>query len=182
MRKLYRRATAVLQCRRGEMFPLTVAMVLILLMMILAAAEYFKMMILVSGVKDAYEQAIISVVNDNYNEVYHCVREGYGGGYQPTGAGFYQATDLGEVDGRMMALLGLQNTGTAYAKVNASGTMEYQISNLQVSIHNTQICVGGESFYALGTLKMQIPVRFGNRLIVNLPINLKVKSVLREKF
>ena len=72
----------LLKDKKGSMFPFTVAIVIALMFILLGVCEYMKLMITVSGIKDAYEEAIISVVNDNYNEVYHCVREGYAGGYE----------------------------------------------------------------------------------------------------
>ena len=58
------------------MFPFTVAVAIVLMVLMLVSMEYMKLMILCSGIKDSFEEAIISVVTDNYNEVYHCVREG----------------------------------------------------------------------------------------------------------
>lgn len=176
------RVKMLLKSKKGDMNVLTIAIVIIMLMIILVASEFYKMIIISSGVKDAYEEAIISVVNDNYNEVYHCVREGYGGGYLPTGAGFYSAVDNGDVEGRLVSLLGLNPNGSAYAKFGESGTMEYQISEIRVQLHNTQIRVGGETFSADGVLKLEIPVRFNGTILHFMTVNLKVKAVLREKF
>ena len=40
-------------------------------------AEFSRLWIIAQGVKEAAQQAVISTVNDNYDDVYHAVREGY---------------------------------------------------------------------------------------------------------
>ena len=61
------------------------AVTLALLVIFCGISEYFRLQIIAVGVRDALEDAIISVVNDNYAGVYHGVREGYSGSYQPFG-------------------------------------------------------------------------------------------------
>mgnify|MGYP000467714686 CR=1 FL=1 len=55
------------------------AIVLVLLMLFCAIAEFSRLWIIAQGVKEAAQQAVISTVNDNYDDVYHGVREGYSG-------------------------------------------------------------------------------------------------------
>lgn len=57
------------------------AVTLALLVIFCGISEYFRLQIIAVGVRDALEDAIISVVNDNYAGVYHGVREGYSGSY-----------------------------------------------------------------------------------------------------
>ena len=67
------------------------AIVLVLLMLFCAIAEFSRLWIIAQGVKEAAQQAVISTVNDNYDDVYHAVREGYA-------AGWYQKISDGEVE------------------------------------------------------------------------------------
>ena len=171
--------------RQGSMFPFTVAVAIVLMVLMLVSMEYMKLMILCSGIKDSFEEAIISVVTDNYNEVYHCVREGYAAGYEPNGdETFYASIDTGNVEGRLAGLLGLtagSSVGT-YQKQFGSGGREYSISNIHVSVHNAPMVRSGEKFYATGSLVLTIPVRFGGHTIANMTINLHVKASLDERF
>ena len=50
------------------------AVTLSLLVIFCGISEYFRLQIIAVGVRDALEDAIISVVNDNYAGVYHGVR------------------------------------------------------------------------------------------------------------
>lgn len=68
------------------------AVTLALLVIFCGISEYFRLQIIAVGVRDALEDAIISVVNDNYAGVYHGVREGYSGSYQPFGEDAWEET------------------------------------------------------------------------------------------
>lgn len=88
MRKHDQRVRKLLGGQEGSMAPLAVAAAIAMLIIILGVSEYMRLVITAAGVKDALESAAIAVVNDNYNEVYHGVREGYAAGYEPDDTGF----------------------------------------------------------------------------------------------
>lgn len=94
---------------------------------ILGVSEYMRLVITAAGIKDAMESAVVSVVNDNYNEVYHGVREGYAAGYEPDDTGFAASVDHGDIYGRMCFLLGLEEDGNSYVRYNNSGELEYRL-------------------------------------------------------
>ena len=86
MRKLLFRS------RSGEGYPMVIAVTLCLLMLFMVIAEYFRVNIIVQGVRDAVQQAVIATVNENYDDVYHSVREGYAAGWFPEGGYLATAT------------------------------------------------------------------------------------------
>lgn len=172
----------LLENRNGNMVPLAVAVTLGVLFIILGVNEYMRLVITAAGVKDATESAIISVVNDNYDEVYHSVREGYAAGYVPEEETFLAAVDYGDVYGRLGFLLGLEEDGEGYVRINNDGEREYRISGLQVNIPNTPIASGGGTYYADAELKLEVPVRFGGKILSDMTIRLKVRAAYREKF
>lgn len=51
-------------------FPLAVAVTLCLVMVFSGISEYFRLMIIAQGVRDALQDAVISTVSDNYDDVY----------------------------------------------------------------------------------------------------------------
>ena len=59
----------------GEGTPMILAIVLVLLMLFCTVAEFSRVWIIAQGVKEAAQQAVISTINDNYDDVYHAVRE-----------------------------------------------------------------------------------------------------------
>ena len=167
---------------KGNFTPLAVALVIIMLLVTVSVTKFMELWITASGVRDAFEEAMISVVTENYNETYHCVREGYAGGYEPTGYGFYESVDLGNVSGRLGNLLGLTARDDKLVKVNDHGDPDFEISEINVSVSNTHLRTGGEVFSAEGTLLLEIPLRFEGRVMFQIPIRLKVKARMREKF
>ena len=176
------RAVALLKSKKGNMFPLVVAVTLSILFIILGIAEYMRLMITAAGIKDAMESAIISTVNDNYNEVYHSVREGYAAGYEPDGESFVASVDYGDIYSRMCFLLGLEEDGDGYVRINNGGEKEYRISNLIVSVPNTALGGGGGRYYADASITVEVPVRFAGKVITNMSINLKARAAYTEKF
>ena len=94
MRKLLFRS------RSGEGYPMVIAVTLCLLMLFMVIAEYFRVNIIVQGVRDAVQQAVIATVNENYDDVYHSVREGYAAGWFPEEDGeWFESIDAGDIYG-----------------------------------------------------------------------------------
>ncbi len=87
------RLRQILKDQRGVAFPLIIAIVLVLVMLMCCISEYFRLLIVAQGVRDAVQEAVISTVNDNYDDVYHSVREGYSGAYQPLAGDFEESLD-----------------------------------------------------------------------------------------
>ena len=118
--------------RRGEGTPMIVAIVLVLLMLFCAIAEYSRIWIISQGVKEATQQAVLSTVNDNYDDVY----------------------------AQLSRILGLSNDGESYMKY-AEGQMEFSISDLTVEIQNNALASGQSAGYtAVAELELTVPVRF----------------------
>lgn len=182
MRKLRKKTAALLKDRKGNMMPLVVAVTICMLIIILGVAEYMRLVITAAGIKDVMESAVISTVNDNYNEVYHSVREGYAAGYEPDGESFSPSVDYGDIYSRMCFLLGLEEDGAGYVRINNGGEMEYCLSNLCVYIHNNALGAGGGPYYADASIRLEVPVRFAGKIITNMSINLKVGQPIQRNF
>ena len=181
-RELWKRILIISRDAKGNFTPLAVTAVIILLLVTVCVTRFMEFWITASGIRDAFEEAIVSVVTENYNETYHCVREGYAGGYEPTGYGFYESVDVGDVSGRLGRLLGLTVRGDKLVKVNDHGDADFELSEIAINVKNTAIRTGGEVFSADGTLLMELPLRFEGRTLFRIPIRLKVKARMREKF
>ena len=105
--------------RSGEGTPMILAIVLVLLMLFCAIAEFSRLWIIAQGVKEAAQQAVISTVNDNYDDVYHAVREGYAAGWYPDGTGRWdESIDTGDVYGQLSETLGLSEGYTALVEIH----------------------------------------------------------------
>ena len=86
--------------RNGNSAPLTIALVLGLLLVTCAMAEFFRLAVIVQGVRDGLQQAVLSVAVTNYDETYNGLREGYSGGYYLAGetwASFWAQKKAGDI-------------------------------------------------------------------------------------
>lgn len=173
----------ILKDKKGNGMPLAAAVTLVLLLIILMISQYVQLLIVSAGVKDALQKAVISVVNDNYADVYHAVREGYAGGYQPSGGNFIASVDEGDVYRRLEDLLGLQASRNGYSYINSKGKMEYQLSDLNVSVSNTPLASGNKTeFIVTGQVELQMPLSFVSKIIPNMKIILHMKAAYTPKF
>lgn len=170
--------------KTGSSVPLIVAVTLCMLFIILGISEYMRLMIIASGVKDAMQSVVISTINDNYNEVYHAVREGYAAGYEPSGESFAASVDYGDIYGRLDYLLGLQESGSYHCKIIRNQEMEFRISGLSVNLPNTLIAPssGGGTYYADAQVYLEVPMRFAGKVLPSMAVTIRTKAVYREKF
>lgn len=150
----------------GEGTPMILAIVLVLLMLFCTVAEFSRVWIIAQGVKEAAQQAVISTINDNYDDVYHAVREGYAAGWYPDGTGRWdESVDTGDVYGQLASTLGLEITGSGYQKIS-NENVEYTISGLSVELNNNALSSGQSKGYTAAVeIHLEVPVRFLGNLL-----------------
>lgn len=180
---------ALFKDRRGASYPLVIAITLALIIVLCGVSEYSRLQIIAAGVREAVEDAIISTVNDNYAGVYHGVREGYSGGYMPDGDTDWEtAVSEGDIYTYLDSTLGTELSGGRHIKyAGDSGTaMEFAIDGLSVTIRNAPLAPtdpsNAQRFEADALIRLEVPVRFGGKLLPSMHINLKVQAGYIEVF
>lgn len=176
---------AILCDNRGSGFPLIVAVTLSLVMIICGISEYLRLLIIAQGVRDAMQTAVISTVNDNYDDVYHGVREGYSGAYQPIANDFEESLDYGDIYGRLDRILGLQYNGGYHEKRTSDSRLEFKVWGLSIGIRNAPFASDDQSaarFEADGTIMLEVPVSFGGKLLPPLRIKIKTSAGYTPRF
>lgn len=169
--------------RRG--LPLIIAIVLVLVMLMCCISEYFRLLIVAQGVRDAVQEAVISTVNDNYDDVYHGVREGYSGAYQPLAGDFEESLDYGDIYGRLDDILGLTYRGGYHTQYTEDGGMEFRVWGLDVEIRNAPFASGdsaGDRFVADCEIELEVPVSFGGELLPPMRMTVKVSAGYAPRF
>ncbi|WP_166083227.1 hypothetical protein [Erysipelothrix anatis] len=167
----------ILKDKSGSGFPLIIAVTLLLVIIFTGISEYFRLMIVVHGVRDVVQAAVISTVNDNYDDVYHGVREGYSGAYQPIAEDFEESLDYGDIYDRLDNILGLSYSRGYHEKRTSDGKLEFKVWNLEVDIRNAPFASSDQAsvrFEADSTIMMEVPVSFGEKLLP--PMRIKVKT------
>ena len=179
----------VLKEGRGSAGPLSVCVILALMIILCGISEYFRLQVIVSGVREAVEDAIISTVNDNYAGVYHGVREGYSGNYMPYGEGDWEESlDEGDIYAYLDDTIGTTIRGGRHVKYAGDGTdaVEYTIDSLDVTIRNAPLAPSdpenAQRFEAEAKIRLEVPVRFGGRLLPSMFLTLKVQAGYIEVF
>lgn len=179
----------ILKDRQGSSFPLAIAATLGLLIIFCGISEYFRLQLIAAGVRDAAEDAIISTVNDNYYGVYHGVREGYSGNYLPDGGGAWEAAiNEGDIYSFLDLTLGTREVGGRHIKYAGDGgnAMEFAIDSLSVTVRNAPLAPSDPQnaarFEVDAIIRLEVPVRFGGRLLPSMRIMLKVQAGYIEVF
>lgn len=187
--RLCEKIKRILKNRRGTSFPLVIGVTLALVIILCGVSEYFRLNIIAVGVKEAVEDAIIATVNDNYAGVYHGVREGYSGGYLPDGdTGWEVAVSEGDIYTHLDGTLGTEQAGGRHVKYagDTGNAMEFAIDSLSVTIRNAPLAPSDPSnaqrFEADAVIRLEVPVRFGGRLLPSMHITLKVQAGYIEVF
>lgn len=173
------RICAILRSKKGTSFPLVVAVTLALVLVFCGVSESIRLMIVAQGVRDAVQSAVVSTINDNYDNVYHGVREGYSGAYQPSASDFQESLDYGDIYGRLDQLLGLRQENGYHVKY-AGDDMEFRLSGLSVDLDNMPLAPASpDNFNGLladAAIKLEVPVSFGGKSLPPMTINLRVRA------
>ncbi len=169
----------------GNGYPFAVVITLCLVMIFTGASEYFRLMIVAQGVRDALQDAVISTVVENYDDVYHGVREGYSGGYQPTDEDFEESIDYGNIYDKMDSILGLTQDGGYHEKNTSGSEIQFKIWNLDVEIRNAPFASSDrakERFEIDSTVMLEVPISFGGKLLPAMKIKVKNSAGYTPKF
>lgn len=184
-----KRVKHILKDTHGESFPFTVVMVLLLFLLLCGISEYFRLQVIVSGVREALEDGIISIVNDNYVGVYHGVREGYSGGYIPDRlSDWEESLNTGDLYAYLDKTIGTKFQGGRCVKyvVDENNAIEFAIDDLNVTIRNAPLAPSDphnvQRFEAEAMVRLEVPVRFGGKLLPSMFIRLKVQAGYVEMF
>ena len=173
----------VMKDKRGTSTPLTIALILGFLLLICAMAEFFRLGIIVQGVRDGLQQTVITVATTNYDETYNGLREGYSGGYTLSGESWQENLDYYDVYNRLDNLLGTDESGGYHIKEDKSG-YEYRLSELSVDIVNVPLTPGSadDNLEADARITIEIPLSFGWGKLPPLKMELRTRSAYMPKF
>lgn len=167
----------------GNSTPMTIAVILGLLLLICAMAEFFRLGLIVQGVRDGLQQSIITMATTNYDETYNGLREGYSGGYVLSSDSWQESLDYDDVYYRLDNLLGTESQESYHVKDLGNG-YEYRLSGLRISIINTPFTPGNtnENFEVDARITIEIPLSFGWEAVPPLQMEIRTKAAYTPKF
>ena len=166
----------ILRSNGGSGTPLIIAVCLVLMLLFCVISEYARINIIVAGVREAAQQAVIATANDNYDDVYHSIREGYAAGFTPSEDVWQESLDLGNISANFALALGLTENNGSLVKY-AGSVKEFYISDLEVDVLNNAIGSGArEGFLADVQLTLSVPLRFAGKLLPPVDIVLRTQA------
>lgn len=175
----------ILKSKAGTAMPLAVAIAMALLLIFCGIMEYARLLFIAQGVRDAVQSAVIATVNDNYDDAYHGVREGYSGAYQPIASDFEQSLDYGDIYARLDDILGLNRNGSYHVKLTTEGKTEFKVWGLKVDIKNAPFAPSGfenPQFIADSTIELEVPISYAGSLLPPMKITVKTSAGYTPKF
>lgn len=178
-----KRLKAILKDKRGMSTPMIISLLLCFFLIICTAAEYFRLLTIVSGVRDALQSSVISVSTGNYDDTYAALREGYSGGYVHYGDGWEESLDYGDVYNHLDRLLGLNRSGEWHYKAQGDG-YEYRLKGLRIEIINVPFTPGNanNNFEADARITIEVPLSFGWGHLPPLTMEIRTRAGYRPKF
>lgn len=117
--------------------------------------------------------------------MYHGVREGYSGAYQPMAGDFEESLDYGDIYGRLDALLNLTNQSGYHVQYTEDGKMEFRVWDLSVDLQNASFASAdsaGNRLAADCEIELEVPVSFGGRLLPPMRMTVKVSAGYTPRF
>ncbi len=143
-----------------------------------AILEYIKINTILNGIYTATENAVIEVATINWDSMYPSIREGVTGGYEYDGSSWREILNSGDVQGRLMNVLGLDYTGSRYV----DGSFMFGISDVHTQILNTPMHNKHQMLETKTIMKVTIPLIFFGSKFSDITINMGVKVEYHQKF
>lgn len=170
----------ILKSKRGDGAVWSVTILLVSMLILYGITEYARLRIISLGVRDAVESAVVSVANDNWDDAYAGLREGYSGAYATDGSSWQGMVDEGDVYERLDTLLGL----TAAHEKRNSGSVEFRLSDLDITVVNTPFAPSGShnALQADVEISLEVPMSFMGDSLPPMRIRMKLRAGYMQKF
>lgn len=168
----------------GNTTPLTIALILIFLFIICTIAEVFRISLIVQGVRDALQQATISVATANWDEAYNGLREGYSGGYVLFDDEWEENLEEEKIYEQLDEILGTEEKEEGHRKKIREENHEYLLSELKAEVINVPLRLeqASENLKVEASIKIKIPFSFGFQNLPPFEMVIKTKAVYMPKF
>lgn len=133
------------------MFPLIIAVFLVLIIGTACVMEYLRLTTIVTSVKTSYQSIMYDLTLDNNINIYTSLRDGYSGAYTYDEIARiwnekYQINgDIIEEDLNRELGMVRESNGTWYAKYDGGGTVLYRLGEIESNVTNTDLAPGADN-------------------------------------
>ena len=150
--------------------------ILISTMFLALLCHFIDLYTITGGIINYTQKAVLQTATSNAYNAYIGVREGNSSAHYYAGSGMWQElVSTAEMSASLQQMLRLTRSGNSLRKYDASGNLQYTISNIQVYCSNVSVGTGGGGVRLTfrTTATAEIPRKFlGVTIIVREPISL----------
>lgn len=169
----------VIKSRRGTAFPLVALVTTGLLLIVAVSIQIGILYSITAGVKNEVQGDLNDDVQNNYTSVYYGNREENTAGYTPDGGGNWTDKTTSVLIQKVESHYGLDDS---LRKIDSSGNIRFQITNLNVSISNPQTQNTSSHYMETATYTLKIPVFVYGNALPSFSIRQIVKSGSTNRF
>ena len=145
--------------------------------------ETLRVTTIIFEVKDAMNECCVYVLNENYDDIYKSIRDGYTGAYRTDGrSSFSDYRDYADIVSRLVDILAVETDGETYVKPNDdTGHEYYKFYDVSVTLTNTGLRRQQRMYYIDMYLKLDVPMQL-SKINFPLTINLHSSSIWTPKY
>ena len=146
----------------GDGYIYAVVLILVVFMFVNFLFQFFVLTMNAKNIKNAVENAIVSVSLDNYAKMYSSEREGYTGAYKKDGGSWNINISNGDVYAKLTKSLNLTKQGSNYIRFSGD-SKAFTLSNFNVEATAAIFKSTGSTtnmFQARATIELEMPLSF----------------------
>lgn len=145
------------------------------------AMEVVKAGSIIYEVKDAMNEACVYTANENFDDIYKSLRDGYTGGYETVNKRIFRdKRDYADNINRLVDILAVSTDGDTFVKEN-DNTEFYKFYDLDVQITNTGLRNQSKYYTIDMYLVLEIPMQI-SKISIPLTVNLHSQAMWQPKY
>ncbi len=167
----------ILQDRSGNASLYTIFIVFLILIFLLIAIEYGRVMIIGSRVRDTLQSSTISVATNNWDESFGGIKKIEASSYELNESDIWiDSSFKGYLVSEVCEELGLIQIGGKYVSYTPNGATKYYLENIDIEIKNGF----GDSLKIVTSCKLVMPNTYSDKYPIE--VDVKSSSGYRELF
>ena len=137
--------------------------------------ESLRVTSIIFKVKDAMNESTVYILNENYDDIYKSIRDGYTGAYKTNDKNnFSDYRDYADVVSRLVDILAVETDGSNFVKVDEDTDYEYyKFYDVSIKLTNTGLKRQDKKYFVDMYLKLDVPMQFSK---INFPLTLNLHS------
>lgn len=174
----------LLRSRRGNMYPLAGAALVVLMIFLGSSEEYWRQHTLTNGVYNAVRSATEATIAKNAAVLYTGETDMAGNAYTYTGSGWVSDVDTSNITDTLANHLGLRQSGGDWVKYDGDGHEMWRMSDVSIQTAN-QFAPSGDPSTAQRltiTVTFTLKTSYWSGIVLPISVPMKVSAGIGGKF